>query len=62
MADDIVKKYSMEGEFIHKGVLYRDPFVRAEYFDILNEWRADPSDVILAAYPKTGELHTEKCQ
>jgi hypothetical protein len=56
MATPTYDKYKMEGEFVSDGVLYFAPMVTQEYLDDLKTWKADPSDVILAAYPKTGKF------
>ena len=54
MATPTYDKYKMEGEFIEDGVLYFSPMVTKEYLDILKNYTAHHSDVILAAYPKSG--------
>ena len=46
--------YKLPGEVFFRGVMYNEPFFGPSTIKYVPDFRADPRDVLLAAYPKTG--------
>ena len=49
--------FKLPGEIMYKGVWYMETLISQRSISEVLEWHADPRDIIIiASYPKTGEL------
>ena len=47
--------FKLPGEFEYRGVLYCGLNEKVDV-DMMKAWTTDPSDALIAAYPKTGNI------
>lgn len=50
-----VRSFKLPGEYQYRGILYTGLHTPKVHIDMLKSWQVDPTDVVIATYPKSGK-------